>query len=173
MPRVLVILATFAATALMPCIAHSAESMPSFIRTESGFLMVLKQGDDVLESLRQLAKRERIHGASFTGMGYARTATFGVYDFKTESYLPRTFDSVSVASLTGTLAWQQDEPSIHAHAVVVNGEEFQASGGHLLDLMVGAGSMEITIVVHDKTLEKDLQRRKDADLGVDVLELPQ
>jgi uncharacterized protein len=159
----------FAALAIAPFTSSFAAAVDieqRYTRTPSGYLMVLRQGDDVLESLKQLATRENVRGASFTGMGFARTATFGFYDFKTESYLPRTFDSVEVASLTGTIAWKDDEPSIHAHGVAAD-EEFQAKGGHLLDLMVGTGSMEITIILHDKPLE----RTKDPDVGADVLEL--
>jgi predicted DNA-binding protein with PD1-like motif len=146
-------------------VAAAVDIEQRYTRTPSGYLMVLRHGDDVLASLKQLATREHVRGASFTGLGYARTATFGFYDYKTESYLPRTFDSVEVAGLTGTIAWKNDEPSIHAHGVVSD-EEFQARGGHLLDLMVGTGSMEITITLHDTPLE----RKKDPDIGADVLE---
>lgn len=165
MNRQSLFLAALVVAPLTSSVAAAVDIEQRYTRTPSGYLMVLRHGDDVLESLKQLATKERVRGASFTGLGYARTATFGFYDFKTESYLPRTFDSVEVASLTGTIAWKDDEPSIHAHGVVSDAE-FQAQGGHLLDLMVGTGSMEITVTLHDKPLE----RKKDPDIGADVLE---
>lgn len=134
-----------------------------YVATPTGYLMVLRQGDNVLDHLNKLAEREQIPSASFSGMGFAGTATFGFYDFGRKEFDPRSFEAVEVASLTGTLAWQQGKPSIHAHGLVTDAN-FQTFGGHLLGLVVGTGSMEITLIVHDKKLERAIDPTIEANI---------
>ena len=137
-----------------------------YIRTPTGFLMVLRRGDDVLDYLRQLARQEHIPSASLSGMGFVN-ATFGFWDAQQKKFQPREFKSVEAANLTGTIAWEGGEPSIHAHAVVA-GPDFEAHGGHVLAMQVDTGSFEITVTVHDR----QLQRAKDSTLDAKVLVLP-
>jgi len=153
--------------------ADGAEAPPprqdvtfKYMRTPTGYLMVLRQGDDVLDQLRQLARRERIPSASLSGMGFVH-ATFGFWDAQQKKFQPREFRSVEAASLTGTIAWENDAPSIHAHAVVT-GRDFAAHGGHVLAMQVDTGSFEITVTVH----EQRLHRAKDSTLDAKVLVLP-
>jgi predicted DNA-binding protein with PD1-like motif len=123
------------------------------IKTSSGYLMVLREGDDVFARLEELAERERIASASFVGMGFLAEVTFGFYDFGKKAFDPKSFRQVELTNMTGTIAWQNGKPSIHAHGVVA-GSDFAAVGGHLLALEVGTGSLEITIVVHPARLER-------------------
>jgi len=153
--------------------AHAAEApkprpdiASKYIRTPTGFLMVLRRGDDVLDYLNQLARKERIPSASLSGMGFVN-ATFGFWDAQQKKFQPRKFKSVEAANLTGTIAWEGGQPSIHAHAVVA-GQDFQAHGGHVLAMQVDTGSFEITVTVHDR----QLQRAKDSTLDAKVLVLP-
>ena len=121
-----------------------------YIRTPTGFLMVLRRGDDVLDYLRQLARQERIPSASLSGMGFVN-ATFGFWDAQQKKFQPREFKSVEAANLTGTIAWEGEEPSIH-----------------VLALRVDTSSFEITVTRHDQRL----QRARDSVLDANVLVLP-
>jgi uncharacterized protein len=136
----------------------AAETPPRFrgarsIKTSTGFLMVLRQGDDVFARLEELAEDEQIPSASFVGMGFLAAVTFGFYDFGKKAFDPKTFGQVELMNMTGTIAWQNGKPSIHAHGVVA-GADFEAVGGHLLGLEVGTGSLEISVVVHAARLER-------------------
>lgn len=163
-----------AASAVFHCLPAQAGEAPEpradlaskYMRTPTGFLMVLRRGDDVLAYLEQLARKERIPSASLSGMGFVH-ATFGFWDDQQKKFQPREFRSVEVANLTGTIAWEGDAPAIHAHAVVA-GRDFQAHGGHVLAMQVDTGSFEITVTVHDQRL----QRAKDKALDAKVLVLP-
>jgi predicted DNA-binding protein with PD1-like motif len=135
------------------------------IQSKDGFLMVLRQGDDVLEQLKQLARTENVQSATFTGFGFVH-ATFGYFDPSKKDYLPRELRDVELASLQGSLAWQDGQPSLHAHGVVTD-REFRAYGGHLLALWVGSGSVELVIT----TRPDKLSRLKDPALGANVLSL--
>ena len=136
-----------------------------YIPTSSGYIMVLKQGEDVLSAIEELTSRERIPSASFSGIGFV-DATFGYFNAETKSYEPQKFENVELAGLNGSIAWQDDKPSVHMHGVAAN-KRFEAVGGHLLAATVGNGSVEIYITVY----KQRLLRVKDEATGANILRL--
>ena len=131
--------------------AHAQEKVTTekcrYIKTAYGYLMVLREGDDVLANIENLAKEKKIPSANFTGIGFASEATFGFFDFNAKKFNPKTFNKVEMGSLTGSIAWKEGKPSIHIHGVATD-DKFNAYGGHILALKVGTGSMEIYITTH-------------------------
>ena len=136
-----------------------------YTKVPDGYLMVLRQSDNVFRELEAFMMKEKIPSANFTGMGFVNI-TFGFFDFKTKKYGPKDFAAVELVSMHGSLAWKQDSVSIHSHGVVAD-KTFRAFGGHILNATVGTGSVEIFITVHDKAFE----RKKDESIGADVLSL--
>jgi len=138
---------------------------PKYIRTANGFLMVLRPGDNVLHELEQLAIKEQIPSASFTGFGFVHP-TFGFWNPAKKDYDPKAFRDTELASMTGSIAWKDDKPALHVHGVVTD-KNFTAYGGHILALEVGTGSVEITIVVQPQRLVREV----DESTGAAVLGL--
>jgi predicted DNA-binding protein with PD1-like motif len=148
------------------CKSSAQKTQPEiqrYTKVPAGYLMVLRQGDDILKEIEALAQKENIPSANFTGMGFVNM-TFGFFDFKTKKYDPKEFKDMELASMHGTIAWQHGNVSIHAHGTVT-GKDFAAHGGHILSGTVGTGSVEILVTVHDKKLE----RIKEEPLGANVL----
>ena len=139
--------------------------VPRYIKTPTGYLMVLRMGDNAFAELTKLAKAESIPAASVTALGFAH-ATFGYWNADRKEFDAKTFSNVEMGSIAGSVAWKEGEPSIHLHGVAGD-SNFNAYGGHLLDLEVGTGSMEITLIVHEKKLERAI----DACIGANVLGL--
>lgn len=137
-----------------------------YIPTPGGFLMVLREGDDVFGWLEDLMREKSIPSASIMGFGFLHKVTFGFFDFVKKEYRPRTMEDVELTNLTGTLAWKDGQPAIHAHGVAGDAS-FQAYGGHLLALEVGRGSLEISVTV----LPMRLDRAVDQAIGANVLQL--
>jgi predicted DNA-binding protein with PD1-like motif len=75
-----------------------------YIPTPGGFLMVLRQGDDVLARLGTLMVGEEIPSAMLSGFGFAGQITFGFFDFEAREYKPKSYENVEVTNLTGSLA---------------------------------------------------------------------
>lgn len=138
---------------------------PRHVRTDTGYLMVLRQGDDVFARLISLTQELSIPSASLVGLGFGH-ATFGFWDAQRRAFNPRRFENVEIGSLVGSLAWKDGKPLPHLHAVACD-SSFSAYGGHLLALEVGTGSMELTITVHSQRL----QRQTDERTGANVLDL--
>lgn len=139
-----------------------------FVKTSTGYLMVLREGDDVFKAIAQLAKTENIPSANFYGMGFAGSVTFGFYDFNKKVFNPKEFKRVEMGSVTGSIAWSKGQPSLHIHGIATD-EEFKAYGGHVLAMVVGTGSLEITITVHQQKLERKVEQ----PLNANVLQLEQ
>jgi predicted DNA-binding protein with PD1-like motif len=131
--------------------------------------MVLTEGDDVLGNLERIARDCDIGAATFTGFGFIRTVTFGFFDFRAHQYNPATFETCELASMTGTIAWKDDAPSIHAHGIACDAA-FANHGGHLLALEVGTGSVEIAIDVI-RPGDRRLVRTVDPSIGANILRL--
>lgn len=88
------------------CAAPAQDLTGKYTRTPTGYLMVLRHGDDVLAHLERLAVVEQIPSASIVGIGFMREATFGFYDFAKKAFDPKTFKDVELANLTGSIAWK-------------------------------------------------------------------
>lgn len=142
-----------------------APKSPKYIKTTQGYLMVLKQGDTLFTELERFALKENVPSASFTGFGFVNIE-FGYFNFKTKKYKPKKIDDLELAASEGSIAWQNGKPSIHVHGIGGD-KKFKAHAGHILSAIVSTGSLEITITVYDKRLE----RVKDEELEVNVLEL--
>jgi predicted DNA-binding protein with PD1-like motif len=95
-----------------------------------------------------------------------KKSLFGFYDFNLKKFNPKTFYKVEMGSITGSIAWNENKPSVHVHGVAT-GENFAAYGGHILSLVVGTGSMEIYITLNNKKLERKIEQ----PLNANVLQL--
>jgi predicted DNA-binding protein with PD1-like motif len=143
--------------------AMAADDAPNYIKTPTGYLMVLHPGDDVLANIAKLGKQEKIPSASITAIGFLGEVTFGFYDFSTKTFQPKTVVDVEMTNLTGSIAWKEGQVSIHAHATVAGGD-FNAVGGHVMAARVGVGSVEVTVIAHDKRLERKIDPTTDANV---------
>ena len=137
-----------------------------YVKTTTGYLMVLREGDDVLASIENLVKEKQIPSGNFTGIGFGQEVVFGFYDFKEKKFNPKTFTKVEMGNLTGSIAWNGTKPSLHIHGIATD-DKFDAYGGHILSLKVGTGSMEIYITVNDQKLERKIEQ----PLNANVLQL--
>lgn len=151
---------------LMNNVTAQQKDQCRYIKTPAGYLMVLRQDDDVLAQIENMAKTENIPSASFTGIGFASDVTFGFFDFNAKKFNPKTFTKVEMGSLTGSIAWNEKGPSLHIHGVATD-DKFNAYGGHILSLHVGTGSMEIYVTVNDQKLERKIEQ----PLNANVLQL--
>lgn len=78
-----------------------------YTKTTYGYLMVMREGDNVLTLIENLAKEQQIPSSTFTGIGFAQEVTFGFYDFNQKKFNPKTFNKVEMGSLTGSIAWSE------------------------------------------------------------------
>lgn len=124
-------------------------------------MIVLQEGEEVIESLLAFATEHGVRGASFTGIGAVDRYTLGFYDRERGDYdeIPLN-EQLEVLSVIGNISLFEDSPRIHAH-IVLGDATGNARGGHLLSARVWP-TLEITIDLHDEPLV----RTRDATLGL-------
>lgn len=88
--------------------AQKMDSTKRYIKVPTGYLMVLRQGDDVFAQLEKLAETEKILSANISGMGFVN-AKFGFFNQKTKEYDPKEFSDLEMASMNGSVAWQKEK----------------------------------------------------------------
>ncbi|MFP5263147.1 MAG: PPC domain-containing DNA-binding protein [Blastocatellia bacterium] len=134
-------------------------------RTETGFLVVLDVGDEVMDSLKKLAAAERIGMASLTAIGAVRDVVLGYLDLSRKEYLKREFgaDSMELIAMTGNLGLLNGEPVAHCHAVVGD-REMRVYGGHLFE-----ASASVTVEIFLRVYEGEITRRPDPDSGANLI----
>jgi uncharacterized protein len=131
------------------------------------WLVRLERGEQLIASLVQLAKQEKITGAWISGLGAAEALELGYYDLDAKRYNWKKIDELlEITSLQGNLAWDGEEPVIHIHGTF-SGKDMQAIGGHVKELVVG-GTCEILL---HRWYEAGLKRSQDPATGLKLLDL--
>ena len=128
------------------------------------FLLVLDDGDDVMQSLTDFARRSGIAGASLHGIGAFSQATIAYWNKTTKVYEEIAVDEqVEVLSIAGSLATSGDDIKVHAH-VTLGRRDGSAIGGHLLRAAVFP-----TLEVFVSDTGARLVREKDPATGLMLL----
>jgi uncharacterized protein len=101
------------------------------------FVVVLDAGEEILSSLTNFAKAQRLKGSSFHAIGALSRVELGWFNWESKKYqtVVRFDEQVELLSLIGDIAIKDSEPQIHAH-LVVGRADGTAHGGHLLNATV-------------------------------------
>lgn len=115
------------------------------------FLIKLERGEEIVESLKDFFKKQKIKGGWFFGIGAAKDLEVSYFDTKKKKYLTKKLKGdFEVLSLVGNLAWEGKSPLLHCH-IVVSDKKFKCFGGHLKSGKVSV-VIEITFLQFSKKL---------------------
>jgi predicted DNA-binding protein with PD1-like motif len=132
-------------------------------RGEKGIVLRLDEGEEAVQSILLLCKKEGIRSASISGIGAVRKAVLAHFDTKEMKYHPELYEGMyEVVSLTGNIAMLEDEPVLHAHMVIAD-TSFKCHGGHLNNAVVNP-TMEISITPLDTILRRESDERTGLNL---------
>ncbi len=127
-------------------------------RTDSGFILVLDIGDEIIASLKKLANTERIGMASLTGIGAVSKSVLGIVVPDEKRYIKREFaDSMELVALTGNIGRLDGEPFAHCHAVLTD-REMRTVGGHLFQ-----ATTSFTVEIFLRVYAGEIERKSDGD----------
>src|SRR4030067_3024417 len=83
------------------------------------FLVRAEHDSDLIKSVAELAKKNDITTATFTAVGALKCAKLGFYDQKKHEYSETLLSTPQeIASCIGNVTMKDDEPFVHAHAVL-------------------------------------------------------
>jgi uncharacterized protein len=129
------------------------------------FVLVLENGEEVIDCLSRFAAAERIFAAQLTAIGALCDAELMYFDWERKAYLPiPVTEQVEVASLIGDVAEAPSgEPALHIH-VVLGRRNGTAMAGHL-----GKGHVRPTLEVIIIESPVHLRKIKDPESGLALI----
>lgn len=130
------------------------------------FVLVLEEGEEVVEAMTRFARETKLDGAEFSGLGALSDAVVGFWDVDEKDYHRIPVDEqVEVLSLLGNVTSNDGEPKIHPH-IVLGKRDGSAVGGHLLQAHVRP-TLEIIVT----ETPAHLRRRFDERTGLPLIDL--
>ncbi len=131
------------------------------------YVAILDTGEEILNSLKQLARNEKLAGSSFKAIGALSHVELGWFNWETKKYetAVKLDEQVELLSLIGDIALKDGEPQVHAH-LVVGRRDGTAHGGHLISATVRP-TCELVITENPRHLEK----RFDPESGIALIRI--
>ena len=134
------------------------------IASERPLFVVFDRGDEIIETLRGLARRERIRGGRFAAIGALRHAVIAYWNPESRKYEHiEVTEQVEVASLIGDVTLEGDDTKIHAH-VVLGRRDGSTLAGHLIE-----GHVFPTLEMDLVAFGEPLARRHDAETELSLI----
>lgn len=130
-------------------------------------VVILDTGDEILSSLKSVARTEHLAGSSFKAIGALSNVELGWFNWETKEYQTavKLEEQIELLSLIGDIALKDGKPQVHAH-LVIGRRDGTAHGGHLLSATVRP-TCEIVITESPKHLQKEI----DPESGIALMRL--
>lgn len=133
-------------------------------KAQNTILLRLDPGEEICQSLLELAEREDVCFAAVSGLGAVNEFTTGVYDTTEKKYYANSFSGAyEITSLTGTLTRMDGKPYLHLH-MSAGDAKGRVFGGHLNRAVISA-TAEIVV----QLLPGEADRRFDETIGLNLL----
>jgi predicted DNA-binding protein with PD1-like motif len=101
------------------------------MRAKDVLLGRLQRGDDLLEALTDLVRREGVRLGRLEALGAVEKARVGYYDQAAYEYRYLDFDQdLEILALVGNVSLRDGQPMVHAH-LTLGDAQGRAFGGHL------------------------------------------
>jgi predicted DNA-binding protein with PD1-like motif len=127
------------------------------------YFVRLDRGEEVLDRLTALCRKEGITLAQVDGLGAVDEATVCVYDVPSKQFFRKTFsEPMEISNLCGTVTQMNGEVYLHIHATVCDGQ-LNAHDGHVNALRVSA-TCELTV----RTVPGTVGRVHDDSIGLNI-----
>ncbi|MDP7247801.1 MAG: DNA-binding protein [Candidatus Peribacteraceae bacterium] len=132
----------------------------------SSYVLVLKTGEEIVESLTKYLVKNNITAGSISGIGAATDVVLNFYNMETKEYEEKSFpEELEILSLIGNISIKEGSPFAHLH-IVLGTNDYACIGGHLKSAHVGP-TCEIVI----QELDVELKREVDETTGLYLLDM--
>lgn len=137
-----------------------------FHKSGTKYLVKIEKGEEILSTLKQFCKDEKITIGSISGIGAATKVELAYFDIHTKAYETKVFtDDYEVLGMHGNISKFNGDPAVHVH-ISIGDRSFNVFGGHLNSAVVSV-TLEITI----DTMEGIVERKRDPECGLNLLDL--
>lgn len=123
-------------------------------RFDSKIIVRLDRGDYVMDSLKEVAKKESIQTGFISAIGAVDLAQLNYFFLNLQNYKTVDFEEAfEVLSMNGNITQNNGEPHLHLHTVLSR-SDYSTIGGHLLDARVSI-TLEVIIDIIDTTITRE------------------
>jgi predicted DNA-binding protein with PD1-like motif len=134
-------------------------------RFQNKYVVRLNSGDEIVESIKELAKKENIRLGTVSGIGAVNKAKIGLYELAKKEYHSAEFmGDMEIVSLAGNITEMNGEVYIHLH-IALSDESYGVKAGHLYSATISATG-ELFIDVIDGAVD----RVKDEKIGLNLID---
>ena len=132
-------------------------------KVKNHIIIRLDVGEEIISSIMNILKNEKISFASITGIGATNGFTIGTYDVTNQLYKKSNYKGVyEIVSLLGNTSTMNNEPYIHIHMSAAD-KNNNVVGGHLNEAYISA-TAEIVLNI----IETNVDRIKDQKTGLNI-----
>ncbi|HEY8361988.1 MAG TPA: PPC domain-containing DNA-binding protein [Tissierellaceae bacterium] len=129
------------------------------------YIVRLERGEEIVESIKELAIKENIKLGRVTGIGAVNKAKVGLFKVEEKKYYSHEFEGdMEIVSLAGNISEMNGETYIHFHIALAD-DSHKVIGGHLNYAYIGATG-EIIIDVIDGRVD----RKYSDEVGLNLFE---
>lgn len=121
----------------------------------NSYVVRINKGEEIVEKLKELCKKENIKVAEITGLGASNLVEIGLFNVNTKEYKTTTFEGMfEITSLIGNATRKDGEVYLHLH-INFSDETGVTKGGHLVRCNISATS-EIIVNKIDGNVDREL-----------------
>lgn len=132
---------------------------------DDSYVVRLNKGEEVIESLKELCRKEDIKLAEITGLGASNLVEIGVFNVNTKEYNTKVFEGMfEITSLVGNATRKDGDVYLHIH-INFGDENGNVRGGHLVRSNISATS-EIVV----RKINGEVGRKLSNEIGLNLLE---
>ena len=132
-------------------------------KVKNHIIIRLDVGEEIISSIMNILKNEKISFATVTGIGATNDFTVGTYDVTNQLYKKSNYKGVyEIVSLLGNTSTMNNEPYIHIHMSAAD-KNNNVVGGHLNEAYISA-TAEIVLEI----IEANVDRIKDPNTGLNI-----
>jgi uncharacterized protein len=134
-------------------------------KIDSGFVIRLETGEEIVTSLRQFCNDNNIGLARISGIGAVDKLEIGLFQSNTKKYVSKFIEKdLEVLSLQGNATLMNSESYIHLH-IVTSDIDNVCIGGHLNFAQVSA-----TVEIFLEVFQQKIERVTDVESGLNLLQ---
>ena len=135
-----------------------------FKKIGSKWIVRIDKGEEIVETLKQFCKENKIKLGTISGIGATNRVTIGLFEIKSKQYhSQKLIGDYEITNLSGNVSTMNDEIYLHLHISLAD-SKYNAYGGHLNSAVI-SGTGEIVI----EEIEDIIEREFNEEAGLNLL----
>ena len=135
-----------------------------FKKIGSKWIVRIDKGEEIVETLKQFCKDNKIKLGTISGIGATDRVTIGLFNTKNKQYHSQELiGDYEITNLSGNVSTMNDEIYLHLHISLAD-SKYNAYGGHLNSAVI-SGTGEIVI----EEIEDIIEREFNEEVGLNLL----